>query len=391
MTSAQRPASAVPLVGVEEEFLVVDAARGEVVPEAATVVDAARPALGARVGGEITKLQVETRTDPCRSVDDLAAQLAGGRAAVQAAAAPAGLRVIASGSPVLGRAVPPPITEGPRQDLGNATFRGLHDELAICAVHVHVEEPDRDRAVLIGNHLRPHLPVLIALTANSPYWAERDTGYASWRSVTWGRWPVAGPPPFLTSARQYDDHVDMLLDAGALVDRGTIFWDLRLSANHPTLEVRVADVPVTADESAALAALVRALVVVAGDAVDKGDEGPRPLAELMRLSYWRAARDGMGGHGVDVATGRLLPAAALAERLVALARPALDEAGDRARVEGWLARLATGGDGATRQRAAAARRDRLTDVVDELAAHTAPGVPAGQVMASMTVEESTSA
>ncbi|MEU5909655.1 glutamate--cysteine ligase [Micromonospora sp. NPDC047527] len=375
MTVGQRSGPPIPLLGVEEEFLVVDTDRGEVVPEAATVVGRARPALGTRVGGEITKLQVETRTDPCQRVDDLHGQLVEGRAAVQAAALSAGLRVIASGSPVLGRAVPPPITEGPRQDRGTATFRGLHDELAICAVHVHVEQPDRDRAVLIGNHLRQHLPALLALTANSPYWPERDTGYASWRSVTWGRWPVAGPPPFLTSARQYDEHVDMLLDAGALVDQGTIFWDLRLSTNHPTLEVRVADVPLTAAESAALAALVRALVVVAGDAVDGGDEGPELVPELLRLAYWRAARDGMGGHGVDVTTGRLLPAAALAERLVALARPALDEAGDGERVEAWLGWLAADGDGATRQRAAAALRGRLTDVVDEIVAQTAPNVP----------------
>lgn len=251
----------------------MDADRGAVVPEAATVIDRARPVLGTRVGGEITKLHVETRTDPCLRLADLGAQLAEGRWAVQSAARSAGLRVIASGSPVLGDVVPPPITEGPRQDRGNATFRGLHDDLAICAVHVHVEEPDRDRAVLIGNHLRPHLPVLLALTANSPYWCERDTGYASWRSLTWGRWPVAGPPPYLTSAQQYDRHIDMLLEAGALVDHGTIFWDLRLSVNQPTLEVRVADMPVTAGESEALAALVRALVVVAGQAVDTGDEG----------------------------------------------------------------------------------------------------------------------
>ncbi|MCX5065288.1 glutamate--cysteine ligase [Micromonospora lupini] len=370
MTTGQH--SGPPPLGVEEEFLVVDAERGEVVPLAATVVDGARPTLGPRVGGEITTLQIETRTDPFQSVDDLAAQLVEGRAAIQAAARSAGLRVIASGSPVLGRAVPPPLTQGPRQDRGIATFRGLHDELAICAVHVHVEQPDRDRAVLIGNHLRAHLPVLLALTANSPYWAERDTGYASWRSVTWGRWPVAGPPPYLTSARQYDDHVDMLLDAGAIVDHGTIFWDLRLSTHHPTLEVRVADVPVTAAESAALAALVRALVVVAGEAVDRGDEGPRLVPELLRLAYWRAARDGMGGHGVDVATGRLLPAATLAERLVERARPALDAAGDRERVDGWLTWLAADGDGATRQRAAHAVRGRLTDVVDEIVSRTAP-------------------
>ncbi|WP_433386243.1 carboxylate-amine ligase [Micromonospora sp. KLBMP9576] len=375
MVTGQRSRFSLPLLGVEEEFLVVDAGNGEVVPQAAAVIARASRRLGARVGGEITKLQVETRTDPCRTIADLEAQLADGRAVSQSAAVSLGLRVIASASPVLGPAVPAPITEGPRQDRGNAAFRGLHDDVATCAVHVHVEEHDRDRAVLISNHLRQHLPVLLALAANSPYWSQRDTGYASWRSVIWQRWPVAGPPPFLTSAAQYDAHVDTLLEAGALVDRGTIFWDVRPSAHKPTLEVRVADVAVTAVDAAALAALVRALVMIAGSAVDSGDEGPALLPEMMRLAYWRAARDGMGGHGVDVLTGRLLPAAALAARLVRLAQPALEETGDHERVQGWLARLASTGDGAARQRAAAARRGRLGDVVDALAAWTAPGLP----------------
>jgi carboxylate-amine ligase len=353
-------------VGVEEEFLVVDAA-GEVTAGAAIVVEQAGPALGARVGGEITELQVETRTDPCHTIEDLHTQLSGGRAAVRDAAATAGLRLIASGSPVLGRHVPPPITSGPRQDLGNAMFRGLHDDLAICAVHVHVEEPDRDRGARIGNHLRPALPVLLALTANSPYWAQRDTGFAGWRSVTWQRWPVAGPPPYVTSAGEYDANVALMLAAGALVDHGTVFWDVRLSATRPTVEVRVSDVPVTAAESAALAALVRALVTVAGEAVDRGDLGPRLSPDRVRLAYWRAARDGMAGHGVDVITGRLHPAADLASRLVESARPALKASGDDARVDDWLAGLARDGDGATRQRAATARRGDLRDAVDTLA------------------------
>lgn len=373
-STEQRTSRSIPQVGVEEEFLVVDPGTGAVVPHAAAVIERARPVLGDRVGGEITKLQVETRTEPCHTVNDLHAQLAAGRSGAQSAAVSAGVRMMASGSPVLGRYVPPPITEGDRQDRGNATFRGLHDDLAICAVHVHVEEPDRDRAALIGNHLRAHLPVLLTLTANSPFWAERDTGFASWRSVIWQRWPVAGPPPFVTSAGQYDATVAMMLDAGALVDHGTVFWDIRLSAHKPTIEVRVADVPGTAAESAAVAALVRALAVTAGAAVDRGDPGPMVAPEVMRLAYWRAARDGMSGHGVDVATARLVPAGELAARLVEAARPALEQAGDHDRVASWLDELAVRGDGASRQRAAARRRGRLADVVEELVAGTAPDV-----------------
>jgi glutamate---cysteine ligase / carboxylate-amine ligase len=378
---AAGPAGARPRFGVEEEFLVVDPATGAVAPRARAVLDRAAGPLGARIGGEITEFQLETKTDPCDTLDRLHAQLVEARGHLAAAAAAEGWRVIASGTPVLGAMSPPPITQGPRQDRGIATFRALHDEAAVCAVHVHVELPDRDRAVLASNHLRPYLPTLIALTANSPYFAERDTGYASWRTIAWQRWPVAGPPPYFASAAHYDELVATLLEAGALVDRGTIFWDIRPSAHHPTLEVRAADVPVTAEESALLAALVRALVVTVLAAVDRGEPGPLVPAELLRLAYWRAARDGLAGDGVEVHTGRLLPAADLARRLLDTARPALEEHGEFDRVSGWLSALIQTGSGADRQRRAAARRGRLSDVVDHLVGHTAPQDPAAAAQA----------
>ncbi|GAA4071930.1 glutamate--cysteine ligase [Actinomadura miaoliensis] len=357
--------------GVEEEFLVVDRRTRETVARAGTVLRQAEKELGSRVGGEITEIQLEGRTTPCVTAAEAAGQLARNRATLAAAATEEGLGVIASGTPVLDASIPSPITEGPRQDRGNATFRGLHHELNICALHVHVELPDRDRAVLVSNHLRPYLPVLIALAANSPFWRGLDTGYASWRTLLWNRWPVAGPPPYLRSAAHYDELVATLLEAEALVDDGTIFWDVRPSARLPTLEVRVADVPITAEESAALAALVRGLVVSVLPWVDRGDPGPELQPEFMRLAYWRAARDGMAGSGVDVLTGRPVPARELARRLLETARPGLEEHGDLRRVTAWLDGLAEHGDGATRQRRAA-RDGRLTDVVDDLIRRTAP-------------------
>ncbi len=369
------PAGAGPLFGVEEEFLVVDPVTRAAVPQAEAVVNRAKTILGARVSGEVTKLQLETRTLPCRSVGELLGQLIGAREVLGAAAEAEGLAIVASGTPVLGDVVPPPMTEGPRQDRGTATFRGLHDDLAVCAVHVHVEVPDRERAVLVSNHLRPHLPTIIALAANSPYWAERDTGYASWRTITWGRWPVAGPPPYLTSAAHYDELVGVLLEAGGLVDKGTIFWDTRPSARYPTLEIRAADVPMTAQESALLAALVRALVATVTVAVDRGDPGPVIPGELLRLAYWRAARDGLDGDGIDVYTGRPVPAAELARGLLQTVRPALEEHGDLDLVAGWLRKLLGDGSGAARQRRVAARQGRLTDVVDHLIARSAPRRP----------------
>lgn len=358
--------------GVEEEFLVVDVRTRETAAKAGTVLEHSPDAFRERLGGEITETQVEGRTTPCTTSADLAAQLRENRATLAATAAAHGLGIVASGTPVLGPAVPSPITKGDRQDQGNATFRGLHHELNLCAVHVHVELPDRERAVLVSNHLRPHLPVLVALLANSPFWGERDTGYASWRTLMWSRWPVAGPPPYFASAEEYDTLVATLLDAGALVDDGTIFWDVRPSAHLPTLEVRAGDVPITAEESAALAALVRGLVTTLLAAVDQGDPGPADLRpELLRLAYWRAARDGMAGSGIDVHTGRPLPATDLAHRLLRTAQPGLEEHGDLHRVTDWLTGLTEHGDGATRQRHATPDGN-LTYVVDHLIGHTAP-------------------
>jgi carboxylate-amine ligase len=214
------------------------------------------------------------------------------------------------------------------------------------------------------------LPVLLTLTANSPYWDDRDTGYASWRTMTWPRWPVAGPPPVFDSAAHYDQVVQTLLDAGAMVDRGTIFWDLRPSNSHPTLEVRVADTALTAEEAALYAALVRALVVHLSAAVRRGEPAPDVPGELLRAAYWRAARDGLDGEGLDLATGRLCPAPELAQRLLALVEPVLRAHGELDQVTKWLDRLLAEGTGARRQRQAA-RDGGLDAVVDYVAAQTA--------------------
>ncbi|TDC57983.1 YbdK family carboxylate-amine ligase [Micromonospora sp. KC207] len=371
MTPTTRPPTSPPRFGVEEEFLVVDAVTRAPAPRAAEVVAAASVSLGERVSGEITTLQLETRTDACGTLGELADQLGEARKVVADCARAAGLRVVATGTAPVAGAVPPPMTVGPRQSRGTETYRGLHDELALCALHVHVEMPDRQRAVLVGNHLRPYLPLLLTLTANSPYWDDRDSGYASWRTTVWGRWPVAGPPPVFDSAQHYDEVVRRLLDAGALVDRATIFWDVRPSERHPTLEVRVADSAVTAEDSARYAALVRALVVHLSAVMDAGEPAPHVAGELLRVGYWRAARDGLDGEGLDPRTGRLRPAAELTRHLLDTVEPALRAHGDYDPVAQWLERLGTDGTGARHQRAIVRRGGTLTDVVDHLAERTA--------------------
>ncbi len=155
-------------LGVEEEYLVIDPATRMVVPEAPAVVESASAELGERVSTEVTQFQVEAKTEPCTAVSELYRQLQRMPSVVAAAAHGLGLGVVASGTPVLGEAVPPPITDHPRYELAVATYRGLHDEQSICAGHVHVHLPNREQAVLVSNHLRPWLPVLIAMTPIPP-------------------------------------------------------------------------------------------------------------------------------------------------------------------------------------------------------------------------------
>jgi carboxylate-amine ligase len=224
--------------------------------------------------------------------------------------------------------------------------------------------PDRDLAVAVSNHLRPWLPTLLALAANSPYWAGRDTGHACWRVMTWARWPVAGPPPYFESYAHYQELVGTLLGCGALMDTGTIFWDVRPSARLPTVEVRLGDVAPTAADAAVFAALIRALVEMSVRAVEAGEPPPDPSQEMLRAAYWLAARDGLAGRGVDVCTGRPAGFRELAGDLLAHVLPALRDSGDLDRVAAGVRRLMTGGTGAERQRAAYRRRGRLTDVVD---------------------------
>ncbi|MET9661774.1 glutamate--cysteine ligase [Streptomyces sp. NPDC006510] len=359
-----------PLMGVEEEYFLVDPLTREVVPYAGDVVRKAAEDLGDLVSQELGRYQVETRTPPCGSFEELHGELRRLRTAVGAAAETMGARTAAVGAVPLGAPIPMPVSDSPRCAEQLRDYRGLVDEHVICATHVHVSVPDRGRAVLVSNHLRPWLPHLIALSANSPFFCGRDTGYASWRRIMWQRWPVSGPPPYFSCYDEYESLLTALTDSGTLPDRRTLFWDVRPSSRYPTIEVRAADVPVTAEESALLALLVRALTVTALRAVEQGDPGPDLPAELLRAACWRAARDGLRGESMDPRTGRLSPAGGLVPSLLRHIGPALEETGDRETVVALLRRLTATGTGADRQRAVHARRGSLLDVVDALVAQT---------------------
>ncbi|MFF3290408.1 glutamate--cysteine ligase [Streptomyces sp. NPDC003023] len=357
-------------IGVEEEFFLVGTGSRAVEPAGSRIVARARGAVGDLVSGEFHEGQLEVRTPPCQDTDELMRQLTAVRAAARDACGPDGLCPCATGTPVIGGEGARVLGDHPRYRAGVRQFGTMLDDFTVCSAHVHVRVPDRELAVLAGNHLRPWLPLLVAMSANSPFFEGRDTGYASWRIVVRGRFPALGAPPYVDSLADYERLTAALQESEAMLDANLPFWDVRPNPRFPTLEIRVMDVPVDVADTVALTALVRALVVRSVERVRRGDAGPRTCGELLRAAYWRAARDGWPGSGVDALTGRVLPFETQARRLVDHVRPQLEEYGDAECVAAFLRRLREQGCGAQRQRASWARRSRLTDVVDDLLAGT---------------------
>ncbi|WP_256725820.1 glutamate--cysteine ligase [Streptomyces sp. IMTB 2501] len=357
-------------MGVEEEFLLVDPETRFLVPLAESVIAKASPELGDRVGPELTLYQVETRTDPHTRLTALADQLHSTRVQLARAASAGGARLVSSGAPILHPGGPPPITRGDRYARSAAWFAALDDEQVSCACHIHIGFDDRDHALQVSNHLRVWLPTLIAVAANSPFWAERDTGYASWRTMAWSRWPVAGPPPHFASTDHYDDLVATLIGTGAVLDHSGIYWDIRPSHHLPTLEIRVADAALTVDHTTLLAGLVRAAAATALDAVHRHQPAPQLDPHLLRSAYWLAARDGLTGNALDLTRSRLQPAARRLHTFLTWLAPALRRHGDHQHIETLTTHLRPHATGTARQHIAYQQRHRFTDVVDTLVTHT---------------------
>lgn len=363
--------TAAPTVGIEEEYFLVDPDTRE--PQAAgpRVVARAATDLGASVSGEFTQYQVEVKTPPCLDADQLRTELGRLRASVVDASHSEGVRLCASGTPVVGAPGRPLVGDHARYRAGVAQYRRMLDDFIVCSQHVHVHLPDRELAVRVSNHLRPWLPLLVAISANSPFYEGNDTGYASWRAVIRARFPCLGPPPYAESLCQHEQLAASMVGSGAMLDTATPFWDVRLNPHVPTLEIRTMDVTADVDDAVALAVLLRALVTTATAKARAGDQGPRLSSELLRAAYWRAARDGWTGCSVDALTGSVLPAPVQARRLVDYVRAYLDEHGDTQNVEEFLRRLVTRGSGAERQRQSLTRHGSVTGIVDDLIALTA--------------------
>jgi glutamate---cysteine ligase / carboxylate-amine ligase len=359
-------------VGVEEEFLLVDV-DGRPRPMSEQVLAESRDdsSPGAEAGHELHQQQVETGTRPLVDLTALRADLVGRRRALAGSAQRQDVRIAALGTSPL--PVDPIATVDPRYQRMMGDYGLTAQEQLTCGCHVHVGIESRADGVAAITAIRPWLSVILALSANSPFWQGEDTGYASYRRMVWDRWPGSGPTAGFADPQEYDATVTALLRSGVLLDDGMVYFDARLSSRYPTVEVRVADVCPDPDDAVLIAALCRALVDQAiadrttADRTIAVGRWPDVRVELLRGAAWRAARSGLDGDLVDAVTGIAVPAPVRVQQLVDLIEPALRRHGDLDAVESSLQRLLDRGTGATRQRAAYARQGELADVVADLA------------------------
>jgi carboxylate-amine ligase len=344
-------------LGVEEEYLLLDAGTALPSPRASQVQAAAdlEPTLDRdEVDNELLQAQVEVATPVCEELADVTAHLSRFRQAVGAAAERAGCRLAATGGAPVSTGAAAPVTDKQRYLDMRADAARLVDEQLINGMHIHVAVPDRHAGAAALGRLRPWLPVLVALGGNSPFWDGRDTGFASWRTVVFGRWPVSGSPPYTADAATYEQRVGALVETGVIRDRRQIYWHARLSEAYPTLEVRATDVQLDVDSAVTLAGLARALVATGLRETASGAEPLDPPGSVLHAAGWHAARHGVGAELVDPVHGTPAKAADVVGALLEYVMPALEESGDAQRVADGAARLLEGGTGAARQRAAVA-------------------------------------
>jgi len=354
-------------LAVEEEMFLVDPRTRLLVPVSKAAVDL----VGSEddLEQELFLQQVETQSDPHHAVADLLSDLRATRRVAIDAAESVGAALAAMPTGVL--AGDGEVTPKQRYERMVTRFGRVGRQALVNGTHVHVDVTDDEEAVAVVDRLAPWMPIVLAMSANSPFDAGTDTGYASWRAEVWESWPSAGPVEAFGDAAGYHRTVAAIIDAGAALDEGMIYFDARLARAFPTVEIRVADVCTDLTDTVLVAAVLRALVETSAQAWRAGEPFSPWRVELSRAARWRARRDGLGGSLIDPSHGRLTSARHALDSLVHAVGPALDRSGDRALVEDGVERLLTHGTGAERQRAVAGDENDLAAVVDDVVRRTA--------------------
>jgi glutamate---cysteine ligase / carboxylate-amine ligase len=359
-------------IGVEEEFQIIDPQTYALSADVDHILSRAREILGEAVQYELILSQVEVATPICYTLAEVGAALTHLRRTLIKAAELEGKQIAAAGTHPFSPWHEQVITPKERYLMLANEYQRLIKEQVIFGCHVHIGLSDRETALAVMNRARVWLPLLLALSASSPFWDGVDTKYASFRTGLWWTCPLAGPPPFFGSMREYNAFVHSLVATRSVEDTSHIYWDIRLPERYKTIEFRVMDACMTIDETLMITGLIRALVRTCHDAIlHKEEPFPAVHTELLRVANWRAARYGLEDELIDVIEERTLPASELLERFLIFLRPALEAEGDWEQISSLVERMLQQGNGAMRQRKIFQNTHKMEDVVQYIIDETA--------------------
>ncbi|MEI8151303.1 MAG: carboxylate-amine ligase [Hyphomicrobiales bacterium] len=302
-------------IGIEEEYFLVDANTKLVTRDMPkTFLDIAKKAINGQTMGEFLQSQCEVATLPHHDIRTAHAELRHLRQTVARIAADHGLAILAAGTHPTADWSRSQQSEGERYDAVMDDLQMIGQRNMLCGLHVHVELPDPDDRVDVMCRMLPYLPLIIALATSSPFWRSRPTGLMGYRLAAYDELPRTGVPELLRTKEEFEAYVDSLVKAGVMQDASYIWWSMRPSLKHPTLELRAPDVPTLVDDSIAIAALWRSLArrLVRNPSLN------RDISAVTRAivveNKWRAQRYGV--HGSFVSDNGAVPVADFVDQVV---------------------------------------------------------------------------
>jgi carboxylate-amine ligase len=355
-------------IGIEEELMILDADSLELVNAIESMLE---PAPSGEIKPEMMESVLEISTDPCANVTEAGEQLRALRRQVAQTASSKGMAIGSAGTHPFAMWEDQRIVARSRyRDLISALAFVARQEL-IFGMHVHVGIDDPDKAIHVANGMRVHMPVLLGLSANSPFWRADTTGMASTRTPIFRAFPRVGIPPTYRDWEDYERRIEFMINARVIEDYTYLWHDVRPHPNFGTVEVRVMDSQTHVEHSLGLAALVQALVRELAEHFDAGKRLSEYPFEMLDENKWLAARHGLEGELVDLPSSDRIPTRALARRLIERMRDHCADLGSLSELQA-VEDLLSRGNGAARQVVVYEANHDLREVMAEIVSATHP-------------------
>ena len=360
-------------IGVEEEYMVLDPKTFELKSHEQKIVQEGQKVIKDKVKAEMHQAVVEVGTDICQDVDEAFKDVATLRKTIAGIAGSLGFAMGASGTHPFSPWESQLITDHVRyNEIVNELQEAARSNL-IFGLHVHVGMETRELANHIANSTRYFLPHIFALSTNSPFWEGRSTGYKSFRTKVFDKFPRTGIPDAFDSIEAYDNYVKLLIKTNCIDNAKKIWWDLRVHPFFNTVEFRICDVPMTVDETITIAALFQAICARIYMLRSKNLNFIQYSRALINENKWRASRYGVDGYLIDFGKEEEVNTRALIYELLEFLDPVLDHLGSRHRVA-YVHKMLENGTGADRQLAVFEKTKKLTNVAEFIHASYLAGV-----------------